>query len=500
MNDTITTYGQEFDPEAMREPGMEDQTGAEAMETTEASAGEAAAENPEGENDVDIPAEEGAEAAKDADGSTEGDGFESESPPADPPKKQRRRRAAVKEAPPEDEAPPDSDEPDMPPGAEEGEKGGEESIQGSGSEPEAESGPEPEPEPVDEPVLDAEEDVSAEGKQEMTRAERDRLNAERRRERMRIQRQNAVLDEAGRPIMDGDGTFEDEIAEIYRVKNTRQIVSGFIDEVKQGRGSSESYIESMYNGFRVLIPFSEMDVEIEHREDETDRDYQNRLFTTISNMLGAEIDFVVRDVSMEDRLAAGSRLQATKARRRDILNATDREGQYIVYEGRRCTARVLATHPTFAFLEVYGLRVRLRARDIRSEYVSDVTRELQAGESMTVYITHIERDKHGEVTEMFVSMRNDEAERRELERAAADLHVGDTCRGRVSSRSRKVIFIRLNNGVHAFCHVSNGLQGRSIPNVGDTVAVRIIRKMTNKSSGNPLIQGKIVRNLKFIAK
>lgn len=348
---------------------------------------------------------------------------------------------------------------------------------------------------------DKAEDVPAPKKPTLTKEERDRIAAERRRERIRQQRQNAVLDEAGNPIMDGDGTFEDEIAEIFRMKNTRQICNGYIDEIKQGRGNSEDYVEVMYNGFRVLIPFSEMDVQIEPmREDETEKDYNGRMFTTVSNMLGAEIDFIIRDVSIEDRLAAASRAQATKIKRRDILNATDRDGNFRVYEGRRCTARVLATHPTFAFLEVYGMRVRLRARDIRSEFVSDVTKELQNGENITVYVTFVERDKKGEVTEMYVSMRNDAQERKELERKANDLRVGDICRGRVSSRSRKVIFIRLNNGVHCYCHVTNGLQGRSIPNVGDSVSIRILKKTVNNSNGNPLMQGKIVRNIKWNVK
>lgn len=377
----------------------------------------------------------------------------------------------------------------------------------------AKATPEDEPDKGDDNPADdgddtGEKHVSAEGgdnaapaKKAVSAEERDRANAERRRKRARERRMNATLDADGNPILDGDGTFDDDLALIYQAKNTRKIVNGTIDEVKQGRGDNEGWVEVMYNGFRVLIPFSQMDIAQEHRPDEDERTYKSKLQTSISNMLGARIDFIINGVDVDERLATGSRAQATAIKRRDILNGTDRDGNYIVFPGRAVQATVLAVHPRFAFVDVFGYRTRLRARDIRSEYTEDVGDILENGDVIKVYVTHVQRDPQtNEINELFISMRNDVHEKEDLERTAASLKEGDICRGRVSNRSRKAIFIRLNNNLQAFAYISNGLQGRSIPNVGDSVSVRVIHKVENRSNGNPLIQGRIVRNIKYNAR
>lgn len=334
----------------------------------------------------------------------------------------------------------------------------------------------------------------------MTDSERTKRNAARRRERVRKLRLEAPLDEEGRPIVDGDGTFDPTLAEIFQKKNTREIVSGCIDEVKIGRNGGQGWVEVMYNSFRVLIPFSEMDVLVEERPNESTENYTARLGRTISNMIGARIEFVISGVEKEGRLAAGSRLIANRIRRRDVLNARDREGNYLIYAGRQVCGNVLAVHTAFAFVDVYGMRVRLRAADIKADYVTDVNDELENGMSLPVYITHVARDEKGEITEMFISMRDDKAEKTKLRNTADAMKEGDVCRGRISARTKDAIFISLSNGLQAYAYVSNGLQGRKVPNIGDNISLRVLRVNENRRNGNPIVLGKIVRNISYAAK
>lgn len=257
----------------------------------------------------------------------------------------------------------------------------------------------------------------------------------------------------------------------------------------------------MYKDFRVLIPFSEMDITVEERRrGETDENYTARFGRTIANMIGSRIEFVISGVESEERLAAGSRLMATRARRRFVLDARDREGNFVIYPGRQVSASVLAVHKEFAFLDVYGMRVRLRAADIRADYVNDVNDELENGMTIPVYITHIARNENGEVTEMFISMRDDKAEKKKLQNAAAAMKEGDICRGRISARTKDAIFITLSNGLQAYAYVSNGLQGRKVPNIGDNISLRVIRVNENRRNGNPIVLGKIVRNINYAAR
>ena len=332
-------------------------------------------------------------------------------------------------------------------------------------------------------------------------ADRTRRNAARRRERARKQRMEAPLDADGRPIVDGNGTFDPNLAEVFQKRNTREVVSGTIDEVKMGRNGGEGWVEVMYNDFRVLIPFSEMDITIEDRRSgESAENYATRLGRTISNMIGARIEFVISGVESEERLAAGSRKMATRARRRSVLDAKDREGNYLIYPDRQVSASVLAVHKEFAFVDVYGMRCRLRASDIRADYVTDVNDELENGMTIPVYITHVARNDDGEVSEMFISMRNDKAEKEKLQNSAASMKEGDICRGRISARTKDAIFITLSNGLQAYAYVSNGLQGRKVPNIGDNVSLRVTRVNENRRNGNPIVLGKIVRNINYAAR
>ena len=97
-------------------------------------------------------------------------------------------------------------------------------------------------------------------------------------------------------------------------------------------------------------------------------------------------------------------------------------------------------------------------------------------------------------------MRNDKQEKERLQNAAATMKEGDICRGRVTSRSRDVIFLNLSNGLQAFVYITNGLMGRRIPNIGDHVSLRVVKVVPNRRNGNPIVQGKIIRNINYSAR
>lgn len=334
----------------------------------------------------------------------------------------------------------------------------------------------------------------------ISETERQRRNAARRRERVRKKRLEAPLDEFGRPIMDGNGSFDETLADMARKRSTREIVGGYIEEVKASRNGREGWVEVMYEDVRVLIPFSRMDITVEDRADETAAEHAARLATTISNMVGAHIEYIITDIDKDNRIAGGSRQMANEIRRRDILNAKDREGNFTIYAGRKVRGYVLSVHPSFAFVDVYGMRCRLRVADIRSEYIADANDVLTNGMCLSLYITDLERDENGDVTKMFISMRNDKQEKERLQNAAATMKEGDICRGRVTSRSRDVIFLNLSNGLQAFVYITNGLMGRRIPNIGDHVSLRVVKVVPNRRNGNPIVQGKIIRNINYSAR
>ena len=344
--------------------------------------------------------------------------------------------------------------------------------------------------------------LEAEEKDTISDAERKRKNAERRRKRARQIRMEAPLDEYGRPIDEHSitGTFDPVLSELSRQRATREIIRSTIIDVRPGRKGREGWVELRHLNYRVLIPFSEMDIEVVDRPDEEEEDHAKRVYKTLANMLGARIDFIITGIDPDNDLIAGSRAMATRIRRRDILNARDREGNYLIYPGRQVQGNVLAVHQNFAWVDVYGMRVRIRTRDISSDYTAHAYDALQNGMSVPLYIVQVDRDDDGNVTMLYVSMRNDAKEREQKERISQSLRTGDECLGRVTNRTGKAIFLTLNNGLQAMAFVSNGLRGRRVPNIGDTVALRVLSIEKNRDSGNPIVRGRIIRSINFTAR
>ena len=344
--------------------------------------------------------------------------------------------------------------------------------------------------------------LEAEEKDAISEAERKRRNAERRRKRARQIRMEAPLDEYGRPIDEHSitGTFDPVLSELSRQRATREIIRSTIIDVRPGRKGREGWVELRHLNYRVLIPFSEMDIEVVDRPDEEEEDHAKRVYKTLANMLGARIDFIITGIDPDNDLIAGSRAMATRIRRRDILNARDRDGNYLIYPGRQVQGNVLAVHQNFAWVDVYGMRVRIRTRDISSDYTAHAYDALQNGMSVPLYIVQVDRDDDGNVTMLYVSMRNDVKEREQKERISQSLKTGDECLGRVTNRTGKAIFLTLNNGLQAMAFVSNGLRGRRVPNIGDTVALRVLSIEKNRDSGNPIVRGRIIRSINFTAR
>ena len=344
--------------------------------------------------------------------------------------------------------------------------------------------------------------LEAEEKDAISEAERKRRNAERRRKRARQIRMEAPLDEYGRPIDEHSitGTFDPVLSELSRQRATREIIRSTIIDVRPGRKGREGWVELRHLNYRVLIPFSEMDIEVVDRPDEEEEDHAKRVYKTLANMLGARIDFIITGIDPDNDLIAGSRAMATRIRRRDILNARDREGNYLIYPGRQVQGNVLAVHQNFAWVDVYGMRVRIRTRDISSDYTAHAYDALQNGMSVPLYIVQVDRDDDGNVTMLYVSMRNDAKEREQKERISQSLRTGDECLGRVTNGTGKAIFLTLNNGLQAMAFVSNGLRGRRVPNIGDTVALRVLSIEKNRDSGNPIVRGRIIRSINFTAR
>lgn len=78
---------------------------------------------------------------------------------------------------------------------------------------------------------------------------------------------------------------------------------------------------------------------------------QNKI---LGNMLGAEIDFIVKGIDSKSRSVVDSRKDAMCKKRQIFYMDTDSAGMYRIYENRIVQARVIAVAEKVVRIEVFG--------------------------------------------------------------------------------------------------------------------------------------------------
>lgn len=251
--------------------------------------------------------------------------------------------------------------------------------------------------------------------------------------RRRSARRSAVLDSSGNIINERADSGQHDLSVLTAARNARRILTASVDAIETD-GEALPRVVFYMGTVKVMIPFSQMGFDLDPEEVS-----QREARLLIDSMLGAKIDFMVRGVDTEARIAAGSRRDAMLLRQRTILNArrTGDEAKYRINEGMRVTARIVHVSRNAVRVEVYGFESYVRIDSISNLWVNDIREVLQVGEERPVEILSLTRDELGRTTAMRVSMK-----------AAEDapqlvLREGNTYTGHISNFSATAYYVRV---------------------------------------------------------
>ena len=106
-------------------------------------------------------------------------------------------------------------------------------------------------------------------------------------------------------------------------------------------------------------------------------------------MLGCDIDFIIKDLDNKSRSVVASRKDAMLKKRQTFYIGEDTE-KPMLYEGRIVEARVIAVAPKAVRLEVFGVEVSVRARDMAWEWMVDAGEKFQVGDLVLVMVNKVE--------------------------------------------------------------------------------------------------------------
>lgn len=277
-------------------------------------------------------------------------------------------------------------------------------------------------------------------------------------ERRRLTRRRAVtLDSSGNVIRERADSALHGISVLTAARNARRILTTTVDAIETGEDMLPRVIVFV-GTVKLIIPFSEMGFDL---DPQTVTPREARLLT--HSMLGAKIDYMVRGIDMENRLAVGSRRDAMLVRQATILNARGINREYRVIEGMRVTARITHVSQYTVRVEVYGFETWVPIGDISNLWVKDIREVIQVGEERPVEITSLTRGEDGKVTAMKVSIRAAE------EIPHLEVRAGNTYTGYITSFSETAYFVRIAGlPVEIRCPVRSN-HTMELLNVGDMV-------------------------------
>jgi len=237
--------------------------------------------------------------------------------------------------------------------------------------------------------------------------------------------------------------------EIHNAYRTRRIITGQLGGIEQTDvGKTVAIVD--YKGFRVVIPMKEMMINLGRSP--SGQEYaelmlrQNKI---LGNMLGAEIDFIVKGIDSKTRSVVASRQEAMLKKRQLFYLGTDASGMYRIYENRIVQARVIAVAEKVIRVEVFGVECSIMARDLAWDWIGDAHERFAVGDQILVRILSVQRDNLEDIAiKADIKSVSQNTSHDNLKKC----HIQSKYAGKVTDVHKGVVYIRLVNGVNAIAH------------------------------------------------
>ena len=294
--------------------------------------------------------------------------------------------------------------------------------------------------------------------------------------------------------VDGDVETEEQLAEIawHEIRNayrTRRILTGMLGGIEQtDNGKTVAIVE--YKGYRIIIPLREMVVNFPNNVSGDDyKDLVVRHHKLVSNMLGAEIDFLVKGIDSKTRSVVASRREAMLKKRHTFSMETDNSGTYKIYDGRIVQARVIAVAEKAIRIEAFGVECSIMARDLSWDWIGDAHDRYSVGDQIVVRVLSVKRDNVEDLSiKADVKSVSDNNRRTNL----SQCRIQSKYAGKVTDVHKGVVYVRLTNGVNAVAH---SCYDRRMPGKKDDVSFAVTHIDEEKGVAVGIITRIIKQNL-----
>ncbi|MDD3363338.1 MAG: RNA-binding protein [Hespellia sp.] len=236
--------------------------------------------------------------------------------------------------------------------------------------------------------------------------------------------------------------------EIQNAHRTKKILTGMLGGIEKMENGSLIAIV-YYKDFRCVIPVGEMMIHLVQDEAHDYGDLSLRQNKVLNNMLGCEIDFIVKGLDSKSRSIVASRKEAMQKKRQIFYLEKDASGNSKVHKDRVVQARIIAVAEKVVRAEVFGVETSILARDLSFDWLGDARERFHVGDNILVRILSVQAEDPEHI-----SLRADvkSVDGNASKENMAKCKVQGKYAGTVEDIHKGTVFVRLSIGVNAIAH------------------------------------------------
>ena len=281
-----------------------------------------------------------------------------------------------------------------------------------------------------------------------------------------------------------EDTIWHELQNAYR---TRKVLTGILGGIEKMDGGGTIAV-IYYKEMRVVIPLAEMMINLVEDDAHDYGELALRQSKILGNMLGCEIDFIIKGLENASRSVVASRKDAMY-KKRQIFYMPDAAGNSRVCEDRIVQARVIAVAEKVVRVEIFGAECSILARDLSWDWLGDASERFHVGEQILVRILSVKvRSLEDISVKADVKSVNGNTSKDSLSKCK----IQGKYAGTVTDVHKGTVFVRLHIGVNAVAH---SCYDNRMPGKKDDVSFVVTRIDAERNVAVGLISRIIKQNI-----
>lgn len=236
--------------------------------------------------------------------------------------------------------------------------------------------------------------------------------------------------------------------EIQNAYRTKKILTGMLGGIEKTENGSLIAI-IYYKELRTVIPITEMMINLVQDENHDYGQLALRQNKVLNNMLGCEIDFIVKGLEAKTRSVVASRKEAMLKKRQIFYLDQDVSGNAKIHVDRIVQARVIAVAEKVVRAEIFGVETSILARDLSFDWLGDARERFHVGEHILVRILSVAAEGPEKIS---VKADVKSVEGNTSIENMKKCKIQGKYAGTVEDIHKGTVFVRLSIGVNAIAH------------------------------------------------